>query len=294
MDTRSSARGQVTLQRFLAPGIWVTAIAAGIAWTARDGRPVGLITIGAIALGLVFGAERLVPFEANWNRPRRDRVRDLLHLLVNEGSAVASVASIPLFAESWPGDPLWPTSWPLAAQLAVAVTIADLGITLAHFASHRLEPLWRLHAVHHSVGRLYGLNGLMKHPLHQSVETLAGTAPLLWLGIPTEVGALLALAVAVQLMLQHANVDVRLGRLGEWWAVGPGHRLHHRASALEGDVNFGLFTLVWDRLLGTYRRPAPGPLGFEVGIEDRSDYPVDYLAQLIEPFRPAKGSVGAR
>lgn len=53
--------------------------------------------------------------------------------------------------------------------------MADLGITLMHWLSHRSALLWRLHAVHRSVHRIYGLNGLMKHPL------ITGTAPAEWL-----------------------------------------------------------------------------------------------------------------
>ena len=63
-------------------------------------------------------------------------------------------------------------------QLLLALPVADLGITLVHYASHRLPLLWRLHAVHHSVTRMYGFNGLMKHPLHQAAEAVGGVLPL--------------------------------------------------------------------------------------------------------------------
>ncbi|WP_148058758.1 sterol desaturase family protein, partial [Pseudomonas protegens] len=92
---------------------------------------------------------------------------------------------------------LWPQGWPLWGQLLLATVIADCGITLAHYASHRLAWLWRLHAVHHSVQRMYGFNGLLTHPLHQSIEASAGLLPLALLGIPLPVAQLLALAIAV-------------------------------------------------------------------------------------------------
>lgn len=40
--------------------------------------------------------------------------------------------------------------------------VADLGITLTHYASHKIGVPWRFHAVHHSVTRCYGRNGLTK------------------------------------------------------------------------------------------------------------------------------------
>ena len=39
-----------------------------------------------------------------------------------------------------------------------------------------------------------GLNGLMKHPLHQTLEMTAGVTPLLLLGMPVNVASALALA----------------------------------------------------------------------------------------------------
>jgi hypothetical protein len=78
-----------------------------------------------------------------------------------------SVFVIPLLAAVIPGDGLWPSALPFLGQLLIAILIADFGITTVHLASHRVWWMWRLHAVHHSIRRSYGLNGLMKHPLHQ-------------------------------------------------------------------------------------------------------------------------------
>ena len=108
-------------------------------------------------------------------------------------------------------------------QLIIAILIADFGITTVHLVSHRVGWMWRLHAVHHSIRRSYGLNGLMKHPLHQSLETIGGVAPLLLLGMPVHVAASLAGCVAIQLLMQHSNVAYRVGplRLVPRWAGTP-------------------------------------------------------------------------
>jgi sterol desaturase/sphingolipid hydroxylase (fatty acid hydroxylase superfamily) len=176
----------------------------------------------------------------------------------------------------------------LALQLLVAIIAADLGITLVHYASHRSALLWRLHAVHHSVTRLYGFNGLMKHPLHQLLETLGGTLPLLLLGLPVEVALLLGFSVSIQLLLQHSNVDMRIGGLRHVFAWAPVHRLHHLKYGTAGDVNFALFLPLWDRLLGTaLHLPGYALADDDLGIGDRPDYPQGYLAQLREPFNSA-------
>lgn len=245
-----------------------------------------LLVLILVALAASFVAERLLPYEASWNDGRGDTGRDVVHGLVNELLSVASVAAFPLLAGRFVVVDLWPREWPLVVQLVVAVLALDLGITLGHLASHHLSWLWRLHAVHHSVKRFYGLNGWVKHPLHQVFEMTLGVAPLVLIGLPEPVAAGLAFAAAVQLLLQHSNVDYRVGTLRSLLALNEGHRFHHLPRPGDGDVNFGLFTLVWDHLLGTFAfDPARRFTSAELGIEARPDFPVDWLAQVLDPFR---------
>ncbi|AXK87393.1 sterol desaturase family protein [Nocardia farcinica] len=259
---------------------------AGIALAAAGAAKLWLVALLAAAVALSFAAERVLPYRPAWNRSHGDAGRDTVHTVVNETLVLGSVAAIPALAALLPGTGIWPHSWPFVIQVLVAILIADLGITLAHYASHHIGVLWRFHAVHHSVTRCYGLNGLMKHPLHQTVEMIAGVTPLLLAGIPVPVAAALALAVAVQLLLQHSNADYRVGPLKHVLALNEGHRFHHLKWAGVGDVNFGLFTLIWDHLLGTYSYdPRRRFTSDDLGMAAKPDYPVGYLAQLAEPFR---------
>lgn len=259
----------------------------GAIWLVATGRPHWVLApLLLVAILLSFLAERAAPYEPDWNRDQGDSGRDVLHALVNEASYGLSLALVPALTLLAPFPGLWPHAWPLWLQVLMAIVVADAGITLAHYLSHKVEWLWRFHAVHHSVQRLYGFNGLMKHPLHQAVETTAGATPLILAGMPLEVGVLLGFAVAIQLLLQHSNVDMRIGPLRHVLALAPVHRFHHQRDGHLGDVNFGLFTTVWDRLLGTAMYDAGRRIGRgEVGIGDRPDYPVGYAAQLVEPFR---------
>ncbi len=248
-----------------------------------------LIVLLASFIALAFLAERLVPYDAAFNDSHGDRTRDFTHALVNESLSVIGVMSVPMIASLISLPAIWPTSLPLWQQLLMAVLIADVGITLVHYLSHRVGMLWRLHAVHHSVKRMYGFNGLMKHPLHQTLETLAGTAPLLLLGIPQSVLMLLVVAVVLQLLLQHSNVAYFTGPLKRVLAVNVVHRFHHLNTAEEGDVNFGLFTTFTDYLLGTAYFDKDRIFRSEdLGISDQANYPVDYLSQMVKPFRYEK------
>ncbi|MBD8095341.1 sterol desaturase family protein [Pseudomonas fluorescens] len=264
----------VLLVGFLAWGLW---------------QPGWLVVVFATAVAVSFVMEQWLPYEPQWNRSLGDRRRDTLHALVNESLNALGLLILPGLTALLAFEGIWPRDWPVWAQLLLSIVLADAGITLMHYASHRIAPLWRLHAVHHSVQRLYGFNGLMKHPLHQMLEATAGLLPLVLLGIPVEVAQLLALAIAIQLLLQHSNVDMRLGPLRWVFAWAPVHRFHHMKYGRAGDVNFGLFFNLWDWLLGTafYREHyhmGPGDLG----IGSRPDFPVAYAAQLRDPFMPTR------
>jgi sterol desaturase/sphingolipid hydroxylase (fatty acid hydroxylase superfamily) len=261
---------------------------AGIAVAAAGAPKYWLLVVLAVAIATAFLVERIIPYDPQWNHDRADGARDRIHVAVNETLILASVAAIPLLAAIVPAPQLWPHNWPFVAQVLAAILVADFGITVVHLASHKIGVLWRFHAVHHSITRFYGLNGLnglMKHPLHQTVEMAAGVAPLILIGLPVNVASALALAVAIQLLLQHSNADYRIGPAKYVLALNEGHRFHHLKWAGIGDVNFGLFTLVWDHLMRTYSYdPARRFDSTQLGMAAKPDYPSSYLRQMIYPF----------
>ena len=261
---------------FNAAGLWL------IAHHAPDAARYALLLTAVLTM---LGIERLIPWQPAWNRNPGDAQADVLHALVNTALTYGGITALPLLTAllRWPSA--WPQHWPFAVQVIAAVLVLDLGISAMHHLSHKLGWLWRFHAVHHAAGRLYGFNGWMKHPLHQLLETAAGMTPLLLLGVTQPVAAAVAFWVAVQLLLQHANADFRLGPLKFVFATAEAHRFHHVRGSV-GDVNFGLFTTLWDHLAGSFRYEAsaapraPDAVGLMPPMPPRR-----YAAQLAAPFR---------
>ena len=68
-------------------------------------------------------------------------------------------------AEHWPG-------WLLMPLTVVAMDGANW---LAHYADHRLGPLWRFHALHHSQEELSVLTSFRAHPLMHTTGFLLAT-----------------------------------------------------------------------------------------------------------------------
>ena len=56
-----------------------------------------------------------------------------------------------------------------------------------------------------------------------------------------------------------------------------------------GDVNFGLFTTLTDRALGTTFYDDRIFVGDELGVAGEPNYPRDYRAQLMKPFETRHG-----
>ncbi|QZT54955.1 sterol desaturase family protein [Mycolicibacterium austroafricanum] len=285
MTSMATSAVQVVARYGYVPFMLIGLNGAGIAVAAAEAPKYWLMVILVVAIATAFLVERVIPYDPEWNHDRADSTRDRIHVAVNETLILGSVAAIPLLAAIVPAPQLWPYSWPFVAQVLAAILVADFGITVVHLASHKIGVLWRFHAVHHSITRFYGLNGLMKHPLHQTAEMAAGVAPLILIGLPVNVASVLALAVAIQLLLQHSNADYRIGPAKYVLALNEGHRFHHLKWAGIGDVNFGLFTLVWDHLLRTYSYdPARRFDSTQLGMAAKPDYPSGYLRQMIYPF----------
>lgn len=273
----------------------------GAAWyvVAHGHSYAWLVPLLGAAFAITFLAERVVPFHEEWNHSHGDDAANVWHMIVYEGTNTIGVLTIPLTVWLFNITPgtvigLWPREWPILAQLALAIVIADFIFTTIHYLSHRYSVLWRLHAVHHGVSRLYGFNGLVRHPLHQGLDMLIGTAPMAIVGMPVEVAALLGFAVSIQLIVQHSNVDAALGPVRNQLSIGRIHHLHHVNWGKEGDVNFGLFLTLWDRVFGTFVPEPSRPIrANDMGIDEVPDFPKSYREHLVFPFhyKPGSGDV---
>jgi ornithine lipid hydroxylase len=238
------------------------------------------LVIVSVVFGLtVIALEYIIPFEPAWTRPQGDLLTDACHLVVT-GIFVEWTPSLAI-SEKLQTD-VWPNHWPLWVQLPVALALTDL----AGYWIHRLHhaALWRFHSVHHSAPRLYWLNTVRTHPVEALIYVFGVFAPLLVLGAGEEVLTLYVVFATVFRLLQHSNVDVRLGPLNWVFSMAELHRWHHSRKIAEADSNFGNIVIFWDVLFGTRYLPPRRPPA-DVGIDGMPEFPVTYLAQLAIPFR---------
>jgi len=246
-------------------------------------------TVSVIALFglLALGLERLLPYEQAWlDGP--DWNLDFTYYLVNYLIKVTAQFGVLWLSTAVSFFRWFPTGLPFWGQVLLALTVIDFFLFLVHWQSHRYEWLWKLHAVHHSSERLYFLNGEKRHALHQILEGLPGIGVCLLIGTPPPVIAAALALLAINMMMQHTNLDYRAGFLKKLFCVAELHRWHHRADYADAQVNYGAWLTAWDRLFRTaYDAPAMNnaeTLG-PVGIREEPRFPKSYLGQLTYPFR---------
>lgn len=302
------------------------------AYVATQGLGVGLLQLAVMALG--FGLlERLRPFEgppasAAGRQERAQAVRvDWVYSLVD----VLGLLRLALFfslgplwdalsgrlaVAGWPGwhlDQAIASWWPGVSDTAVAGFLAYLvvldGVGYAiHRAQHRWGWWWALHAVHHSQRHMTRWSDSRNHLLDQVLTDCLFVLLAKAIGVPPSQFVMLVAASKLLESLSHANVDLRLGRLGRLGGrllVGPRfHRVHHAigaghedpATGRLGGCNYAVLFPVWDLLGGTARFDLePGPTGIRDQLPEAGgrDYGRGFwaqqargLASLVDALRP--------
>ena len=255
----------------------------------------GLRPASAILLfyALIAVLERLFPHRPEWNRSHGDIRTDVLHLLFTGAMSQALVAAVVLgplallsaWVASAAGGSLWPTRWPMVAQLGLALVLGELGHYLFHRLSHENPWVWRLHAAHHSATRLYWLNATRFHVFDLALIISCESIPLALLGAGAEVLGPYFVFRAVYGQLQHCNVDMPTPRSLDWlWSSPNVHRWHHSTVSSEGNHNYGAVLNVWDHVFRSFLR-SDAPFAGPVGIGQLPNFPAGYLAQQLSPFR---------
>jgi sterol desaturase/sphingolipid hydroxylase (fatty acid hydroxylase superfamily) len=299
-------------RRFYVPTLAIAAGTAAVAWIGaatleRSGslnramaagreELVGPALVTVVLLALV--CERIWPVERR-RILARGHLQDACFFLLYATMVVPLMTFMGVaFAEllgthaHWLQAP-WTSSWPVWAVVGVTLIAMDFCNWLAHWADHRLAPLWRLHAVHHTQEELSVLTSFRAHPIVHVTGFLLATIPVVTF---TGFHPLAPVLITVYLLLgtlTHANVPWSFGPLGGIFVSPAYHRIHHTVDCPQG-ANLGVVLTLWDvvtrRSVFPARRGTPSATGLPgrpLAVEQGGDRfrPVPLLIhQLLEPF----------
>ncbi|MBK7780241.1 MAG: sterol desaturase family protein [Ardenticatenia bacterium] len=164
-------------------------------------------------------------------------------------------------------------------QAVEVIVLSDLCVYWGHRLQHRVDFLWRFHAIHHSAEHLDWLAAHREHPLDKVYTATMINLPALALGFPMETLVGLVTFRGVWAIFIHANVRLPLGPLRVLIGSPELHHWHHDRDRDAG--NYAHLSPLMDRLFGTYQCPDHEPVAFGV----REPIPRSFLGQLAYPFR---------
>ena len=298
--------------RLSPPSFMLAAITGLILWMAvtallRQGQLEMVLSAGwgelaaplLVALVVTTGiCERIWPAEP---RPllARGHVQDALYLALHAIVVIPlmtllSVGAAALVAGHAPWIELRPAAhWPGWLLVPLTIVAMDGANWLAHYADHRLDALWRFHALHHSQEELSVLTSFRAHPLMHTTGFLLATIPVVALMPARPIAPVLITVYVCIGTLQHANLRWTFGPLGRVLVSPAYHRFHHACD--DQAVNLGVVLTIWDILTGYARFPALGDSLTRTGLDGRPvpveqddparRAPVLVARQLIEPFQ---------
>jgi sterol desaturase/sphingolipid hydroxylase (fatty acid hydroxylase superfamily) len=250
------------------------------------GLPVLVFNLTYVALAVAIAVlERAMPHEQTWLKNDGQIVPDIAHTLLSKGVAQVVVVMIAFMGLAQLAAPsqggLWPRDLPLAAQTVLGLVLAEIGLYWKHRIAHEWPVLWRFHAVHHSVTRLWFLNTGRFHLVDTLTGLIAAMPLLLLLGAPPDTMIMVSAITAIIGILTHANVEMRCGVLNYVFNTPELHRWHHSKVTAEGNRNYGENLMLFDQLFGTFYLPARRPPA-EIGI--RHPMPATFWGQVKAPF----------
>ena len=281
---------------------WTELSESGLARSINAGR---FELAGPVVLGFVlvmFGIEQLNP-AVRRSLLARGHVADLCYLFAY---ALLVVPLIVLIGAGFAGELARHAQWLVIPRLpgvpswlfiAVAVLVIDFLDWLAHLGNHRLNSLWRLHAVHHSQEELSILTTFRAHPLVH-VSFLLTAVPILAISSNAVTPTVIFTIYACLGALPHANVPWTYGPVGRVLTSPAYHRIHHQASG-RLDINLGTAFAIWDALSRRAVFPVPGAAACVTGLSGRP-IPVEqaaadapglartFLTQWAEPFTASR------
>ncbi len=154
---------------------------------------------------------------------------------------------------------LLPGITPMASFLLYLVVL-DFFDYWYHRASHQFNWWWGLHSLHHSQRDMNLWSDNRNHLLDDLLRDIYMGLIALAIGVqPAQYILLVSVSRIIQ-SLQHANVRIHFGAIGERLLVSPRyHRMHHAIGighekagrGTLGGCNFAVLLPVWDLLFGT-------------------------------------------
>ncbi|WP_342114139.1 sterol desaturase family protein [Pseudoduganella sp. OTU4001] len=146
------------------------------------------------------------------------------------------------------------------ASFAIYLVVLDFADYWLHRAQHHFNWWWGLHSLHHSQQNMNLWSDDRNHLLDDLLRDILMAVLALAIGVPPSQYILLVSLSRIVQSLQHANVRIHFGPIGERLLVSPRyHRMHHaigvghesKGQGTLGGCNFAVLFPIWDIIFRT-------------------------------------------
>eukprot|EP00817_Percolomonadidae_sp_ATCC50343_P004926 CAMPEP_0117418908 /NCGR_PEP_ID=MMETSP0758-20121206/592_1 /TAXON_ID=63605 /ORGANISM="Percolomonas cosmopolitus, Strain AE-1 (ATCC 50343)" /LENGTH=188 /DNA_ID=CAMNT_0005199687 /DNA_START=322 /DNA_END=885 /DNA_ORIENTATION=+ len=141
--------------------------------------------------------------------------------------------------------------WPyLLISIVILIGIVETGAYWTHRWLHEIPFLYKhFHKVHHSFVVVSPFCGLAFHPIDSFIQGIGPLAASLILPVHVYVNTAVLIATITWAVSIHDHIPMMPIKL---FLYAPHHTLHHDNNR---ETNYGQFTSIWDRFMGTYTDP---------------------------------------
>lgn len=222
-----------------------------------------------------------IPYRKDWRLSDGQLGVDIGHTILNKGLVqffIVQLLGLNLIDSS--GN-TFAQQYPMIVQVVAGLVLSEIGLYAAHRIAHEWPVLWRFHAVHHSVKKLWLVNTGRFHFIDSFASVFASMPFLIFSGISMDAIVWVSATTAYIGILTHCNVDMRCGILNYVFNTPNLHRWHHSTEVEEGNTNYGENLMLWDQLCGTFLYKKDEDID-RIGIKDHM--PAKFVDQLKMPF----------
>jgi sterol desaturase/sphingolipid hydroxylase (fatty acid hydroxylase superfamily) len=253
-------------------------------------------TVGAIlaSMAVIALLETAIPLQARgrWSRAHLAPNLALTFLTFATNAAYGAALVMLLAWQQASGLGLLqlvaPPPW---LAVGIVLLVLDFAFYVTHVAMHKIPGLWRFHRVHHSDPAVDVTTTVRQHPGEGVIRYVSLAAFACALGASPGAFAVYRAAVALNGLLEHANLrlplwlDRVLALVTTWPNL---HKIHHSRVATQTDTNYGNLLSLWDRLFATFT-PAREGANVIYGLAGFDDPATQTTAGLLAlPFRDAQ------
>lgn len=216
------------------------------------------------------------------------------------GWAIISANNIKSAVVLWlgPSESLHWSAWAVMTIVTISLYLSyEFAYWFYHFLCHRVEFLWKFHAVHHSAESLSPLTNFRVHPvdtiLFANVLAVAngsvsgvlahrfGGANALTI---SGTNAIVLVAFLLIGTLQHSHFWMSFqGMWGRIFLSPAHHQIHHSVDPAHFNTNLGSTLAIWDWLFGTLEMPERRRQKLTFGVTGY-DRPHTFSGSIVMPF----------